>query len=146
MTIAHAPHMKKFVRDIPDFPKKGIVFKDITPLLKDPQAFSQMTEAFCEMFEQSDITHVAVIESRGFLLGSAVAYGGTSFRPPHMCPALSIPPYVRSIPLQSVSWSMMSNAALVTQVSPPWCLGSLPGMSRLPCRGYIHAGLVSRVP
>ncbi|MBI5595375.1 MAG: adenine phosphoribosyltransferase [Elusimicrobia bacterium] len=63
-----------FVREIPDFPKKGIGFKDITPLLKDPKAFSAMVDAFVERWEGKGVTRVAVIESRGFLLGSAIAH------------------------------------------------------------------------
>ena len=66
--------LKQFVRDIPDFPKKGIGFKDITPLLKDPKAFSAMVDAFVERWQGKGVTRVAVIESRGFLLGSAIAH------------------------------------------------------------------------
>ncbi|TPW19322.1 MAG: adenine phosphoribosyltransferase [Elusimicrobia bacterium] len=73
MNDEHAAYLKKFIRDIPDFPKKGIVFKDITPLLKDSRAFSMMAESIAVSYEDTGITHVAVIESRGFLLGSAIA-------------------------------------------------------------------------
>lgn len=66
--------LQPFVREIPDFPKKGIGFKDITPLLKDPKAFSAMVEAFVERWKGRGVTRVAVIESRGFLLGSAIAH------------------------------------------------------------------------
>lgn len=66
--------LKDFVRDIPDFPKKGIVFKDITPLLRDPKAFGAMVDAFVARCQGKGVTQVAVIESRGFLLGSAIAH------------------------------------------------------------------------
>ncbi|HBL16761.1 MAG: adenine phosphoribosyltransferase [Elusimicrobia bacterium GWA2_69_24] len=65
--------LTKFVRDIPDFPKKGIAFKDITPLLKDPGAFRSAIDAFAARYEGRGIRLVAGIESRGFLLASAVA-------------------------------------------------------------------------
>ena len=73
MTDENAAYLKKYIRDIPDFPKKGIVFKDITPLLKDSRAFAMMAESIAVNHEDLGVTHVAVIESRGFLLGSAVA-------------------------------------------------------------------------
>ena len=66
--------LKGFVRDIPDFPKQGIVFKDITPLLRDPKAFTAMVDAFVDRWQGRGVTRVAVIESRGFLLGSAIAH------------------------------------------------------------------------
>lgn len=73
MNDENTSYLKKFIRDIPDFPKKGIVFKDITPLLKDPRAFGAMAESMAVSYEDTGVTHVAVIESRGFLLGSAIA-------------------------------------------------------------------------
>lgn len=63
----------RFVRDVPDFPKPGIVFKDITPLLADAAAFRRATEAIAAPFRAADITHVVGIESRGFILGGPVA-------------------------------------------------------------------------
>ena len=61
------------VRDIPDFPKPGIVFKDITPLLGNPALFAAATEAMADDFREFGIDHVAAIESRGFILGAPVA-------------------------------------------------------------------------
>ena len=66
-------NLNKFIRDIPDFPKPGIIFKDITPLLKNPQAFSKAVDLLCTTAENLGITHVAGIESRGFIFGTAVA-------------------------------------------------------------------------
>ncbi|HEX8851121.1 MAG TPA: adenine phosphoribosyltransferase [Gemmatimonadaceae bacterium] len=61
------------VRDVPDFPKPGIVFKDITPILADARLFGETIEALAAPYIGRGITHVAAIESRGFLLGAPVA-------------------------------------------------------------------------
>ena len=61
------------MRDIPDFPRQGILFKDITPLLGDAPLFREVTDALAEPYADAGITHVAAIESRGFLLGAPVA-------------------------------------------------------------------------
>ncbi|MFO1463686.1 MAG: adenine phosphoribosyltransferase [bacterium] len=66
--------LKKIVRDVPDFPKPGIVFKDITPLLGDPQAFKFIVDSFIEHFRKQAIDVIVGIESRGFLFGSVMAY------------------------------------------------------------------------
>ena len=65
--------IKKYIRDIPDFPKPGIIFKDITPALSDPQIFSSVVELFYNRFKGEKIDKIAVIESRGFLLGAPLA-------------------------------------------------------------------------
>jgi adenine phosphoribosyltransferase len=59
------------IRDIPDFPKPGILFKDITPLLADPAGFSAVTKAFAKQIGEVDI--VAGIEARGFIFAAAIA-------------------------------------------------------------------------
>ena len=61
------------IRDVPDFPKPGIIFKDITPLLADAELFQRTTAAMADPFRNQGITHVVCIESRGFLLGAPVA-------------------------------------------------------------------------
>ena len=71
--LARATRLRAAIRDVPDFPKPGILFKDITPILGDPALFSLAIEALAEPFEDADITHVAAIESRGFILGAPVA-------------------------------------------------------------------------
>ena len=63
------------IRDVPDFPKPGIVFKDITPLLLDPVAFRGAVELMTAPFRGARISRVVSIESRGFLLGAPVALG-----------------------------------------------------------------------
>jgi adenine phosphoribosyltransferase len=65
--------LKPLIRDIPDFPNPGILFRDITPLLKDPKAFHYVSEALTERYRQADLDAVVVIESRGFLLGVPLA-------------------------------------------------------------------------
>lgn len=65
--------IKRIIRDIPDFPKKGIVFKDITPLLADAKLFEEVTERLSEYFSNKDVTKVAAIDARGFLFAGAVA-------------------------------------------------------------------------
>jgi adenine phosphoribosyltransferase len=61
------------IRDVPDFPKPGIVFKDITPLLLDPSALRRAVELMAAPFRESRVTRVVSIESRGFLLGAPIA-------------------------------------------------------------------------
>ena len=71
--------LKRHIRDIPDFPKPGIVFKDITPLLADAEAFRAAIDAMVAPF-RGRIDTVLGIESRGFILGAPAAYAlGTGF-------------------------------------------------------------------
>ena len=65
--------LRHLVRDVPDYPRPGIVFKDITPLLGDPGAFRSACDAMAKIFAGDGITHVAAIESRGFLFGAPIA-------------------------------------------------------------------------
>lgn len=65
--------LKTFIRDVPDFPKSGITFKDITPLLRSKDAFRQTIRQMTDPFRKSKITQVVAIESRGFIFGSAMA-------------------------------------------------------------------------
>jgi adenine phosphoribosyltransferase len=70
---AAALDLKSFVRDVPDFPKKGIVFKDITPLLADPRALDETVRSLADAARKVGARKVLAIESRGFIFGSAVA-------------------------------------------------------------------------
>lgn len=65
--------VRGLIRDIPDYPKPGIVFKDITPLLADAVAFTDATNDMADAFAGTNVTHVVAIESRGFILGGPVA-------------------------------------------------------------------------
>ena len=74
MTAAEAEALLRgHIRDIPDFPSPGIVFKDITPLLLDPQAIGAAVDGLVEWARPRDVDFVVAAEARGFLLGAAVA-------------------------------------------------------------------------
>jgi len=83
--------VKKIIRDIPDFPKKGIVFKDITTVLKDSEGLRRTIDYLTENFKDKNIDYVAGIESRGFIFGTPLAYNlGAGFivvRKPGKLPA-----------------------------------------------------------
>lgn len=65
--------LRTFIRDVPDFPKPGITFKDITPLLRSPEAMDAACEALAAPFRDQRVSAVVAIESRGFIFGSVVA-------------------------------------------------------------------------
>ncbi len=65
--------LSKFIRAIPDWPKKGILFRDITPLLAQPKAFAESIDALAAPFQEAGIQYVAAVEARGFIFGAAVA-------------------------------------------------------------------------
>ena len=65
--------LQKYIRNIPDWPKPGIMFRDITPLLADKKAFSAAIETFCVLAEGKTIDYIAAVDARGFIFGSAVA-------------------------------------------------------------------------
>lgn len=62
------------IRNVPDFPKKGILFKDITPLLANPEAFRAIIDEFVTICKNKGITKVVALESRGFIFGAPLAY------------------------------------------------------------------------
>lgn len=66
--------LKKYIRNIPDFPKPGIQFKDITTLILNPEAFKYVIDQFVDRYKNMKIDAIVGIESRGFIFGSAVAY------------------------------------------------------------------------
>lgn len=65
--------LENYIRNIPDFPKLGILFKDITTLLKDKKAFSQAVDLLSKKYKNKKIDKVAAVEARGFILGGAIA-------------------------------------------------------------------------
>ena len=67
-------NLKDFIRSIPDYPKKGILFKDITTLIKDEKAFAETIDQIVERSKKFNFDKIAAIESRGFVFASAVSY------------------------------------------------------------------------
>ncbi len=89
--------IKSKIRDVPDFPKPGILFKDITTALKDGKCFHQIIDAFYEIFKDQPIDKIAAIESRGYLIGAPLAYklgcGLVVLRKPNKLPAKTLKEY-----------------------------------------------------
>jgi adenine phosphoribosyltransferase len=83
--LAESPcsvEVQSYIRAIPDFPLPGILFRDITPLLKDKQAFKAAVDLFVDKYKQAKIDHVVGIEARGYMLGAPLAYAiGAGFVP-----------------------------------------------------------------
>ena len=67
-------NLKDYIRSIPDYPKKGILFRDITTLIKDEKAFAETINQIVERSKKFNFTKIAAIESRGFIFASAVSY------------------------------------------------------------------------
>lgn len=65
--------LREFIRDVPDFPKPGILFRDITPLLHSAEAFADSIQRLAEPYREMSITRIAAVESRGFIFGGAMA-------------------------------------------------------------------------
>src|SRR5690242_17553139 len=84
-------HLKQLVREVPDFPKPGILFYDITTLLKDKLGFARLIDALTEQYLNCDVDLVLGIEARGFIFGPALAYrlnaGFVPVRKPKKLPA-----------------------------------------------------------
>src|SRR6476469_3701137 len=88
---ANCEHLKELIREVPDFPKKGILFYDITTLLKDTIGFATLVDALSEHYVGKNIDLVLGMEARGFIFGPAVAYrlnaGFVPVRKPGKLPA-----------------------------------------------------------
>lgn len=87
-------HLKKLIREVPDFPKRGILFYDITTLLKDKVGFATLIDALSEHYLNDKIDLVLAIEARGFIFGPALAYrlnaGFVPIRKPGKLPAETV--------------------------------------------------------
>ena len=68
-------NLKDYIRDIPDFPQPGILFRDITPLLATPEAFDHAVKTLVEVCREPDFDVVVAVESRGFIFGAPLARG-----------------------------------------------------------------------
>jgi len=92
--IQNYEYVREHVRIVPDFPKKGIMFLDITTAVKDSKSLQMMTEFLYEQFKNEKVDYVAGIESRGFIFGSILAYklgcGFITIRKPNKLPAKTI--------------------------------------------------------
>src|ERR671924_701048 len=66
--------LRALIRDVPDFPQPGVIFKDITPLLADPEAFSTVVDTIVVQFGRGNVDKVVGIEARGFIIAAPVAY------------------------------------------------------------------------
>lgn len=74
--------LESYIRDIPDFPKEGIVFKDITPFLASPEGFRSAIDTIADAYQDAGVTKVLGAEARGFIFGGALAYRlGAGFVP-----------------------------------------------------------------
>lgn len=86
--------VKEKIRNIQDFPKEGIVFRDITTALKDAQTLVKMVDFLCDTFQDQEIDYIVGLESRGFIFGMPVAYklnaGFIPVRKPNKLPAKTI--------------------------------------------------------
>lgn len=87
-------HLKSYIREVPDFPKEGILYYDISTLLKDPTALRETIDRFVWLFAAKDVDKVVGIESRGFMFASIVAYnlnaGFVPVRKPGKLPAHTV--------------------------------------------------------
>jgi adenine phosphoribosyltransferase len=93
--------IKENIRNIPDFPKPGIQFKDITTVLKNPEFFAFLIETLSHMYQNRGITKVVCIESRGFILGGAIASKiGAGFVPIRKPGKLPAPSYAKKYALE----------------------------------------------
>jgi adenine phosphoribosyltransferase len=94
-------HFSSFVRDVPDFPKEGILFRDITPLLANAEAFGEAVTAMAQPILTLQPTHVLGLESRGFIFGSALAQKlGVGFVPARKPGKLPLPTHSESYGLE----------------------------------------------
>lgn len=71
---ASADHIKQYIRDIPDFPQPGVLYRDITPLLANPGAFREVLESLAARYRDAEIEAIVAVESRGFIFGAPLAY------------------------------------------------------------------------
>lgn len=93
--------LKQYIRDVPDFPKPGILFRDITPLLATPEAFRTVVKSFADRYRGRGLTHVVGIESRGFIFGAPLALDlGVGFVPVRKAGKLPADTYTRSYDLE----------------------------------------------
>lgn len=90
----HVEDLRKLIRDVPDFPTKGIIFRDLTTMIKDPEALHLMGEELKKLYKDKGVTKIVGIESRGFIGGSIMAFelgaGFVPARKPGKLPSVTI--------------------------------------------------------
>lgn len=93
-TLSEYEYVRENIRIVPDFPKKGIMFLDITTAVKDPKSMQIMIDFLYEKFKDEKVNYITGIESRGFIFGAALAYklgiGFVPIRKPNKLPAKTI--------------------------------------------------------
>ena len=67
--------IKTLIRPVPDFPKPGVIFRDITPLFQSPRALRMVADSFIQRYVEADFSHIAAMDARGFLIGSIMTVG-----------------------------------------------------------------------
>lgn len=86
--------LKKYIRDIPDFPQKGVMFRDITTLLKEPEPFKYVIDTIVDKYEKEKVDKLVSVEARGYIFGGAIAYklncGFVPVRKPGKLPAETV--------------------------------------------------------
>ena len=86
--------LKKYIRDIPDFPQKGVMFRDITTLMKEPEPFKYVIDEVVEKYKDARIDKLVSVEARGYIFGGAIAYllncGFVPVRKPGKLPAETV--------------------------------------------------------
>ena len=94
ITLDNYEYVREHVRQVPDFPKAGILFLDITTAVKDSKSMQLMTEFLYEKFKDEKVDYIAGVESRGFIFGAALAYklnvGFIPIRKPNKLPAKTV--------------------------------------------------------
>ncbi|CAD5108185.1 adenine phosphoribosyltransferase [Zestomonas carbonaria] len=66
--------IKTLIRPVPDFPKPGVIFRDITPLFQSPRALRLVADSFIQRYVETEFSHIGAMDARGFLIGSIIAY------------------------------------------------------------------------
>ena len=66
--------IKSLIREVPDWPRPGVTFRDLTPVFQNPRAFRMVADSFVQRYVDTEVEHIAAIDARGFLIGSTVAY------------------------------------------------------------------------
>lgn len=67
-------YVKSVIRSLPDWPEPGVIFRDVTPIFKDPRALRMVSDALIQRYMKSEVSHIACIDARGFLFGSILAH------------------------------------------------------------------------